>query len=131
MYSLDDVRQSVNEMIVEILALEPEEIRPDARFFADLDGESIDLLELSFRCNKTYKHSVEFQKMLMADQLDVDPSGRLRESSLALIQEKYPFIDLTEYARDPQLDQIQDLLTVDVLAQFVHRVVNTPAAPDA
>ena len=43
------VMQEIRPIVAEVLGLEPEEVTPAARFFDDLGGESIDILELSFR----------------------------------------------------------------------------------
>src|SRR6266478_5637220 len=110
---LDDVRR----LVAEVLALELDEVAAEALFFADLDGESIDLLELSFRLEKHFGVRVRFND-LTANDIELDGEGRLTPASLALLKSKYPFLKLAEFETRP-LERRTDLLTVEAIAGFV------------
>jgi acyl carrier protein len=110
---LDDVRR----LVADVLALEIDEVAPDSLFFADLDGESIDLLELSFRIEKHFGVRVRFND-LTANDIELDGEGRLTPASLALLKSKYPFLKLSEFEIRP-LERRTDLLTVEAIAGFV------------
>lgn len=118
------VEHDIYEMLMDILALERDEIRPDARFMADLGGESIDLLEFSFQCEKKYGVRVKFEQMLGKHELELDANGAITAASLRRIQGDYPFLDTSRLPANPKRDQLVDLLTVQAMMEFVYVIVN-------
>ncbi|MCB9851837.1 MAG: hypothetical protein H6819_01975 [Phycisphaerales bacterium] len=131
MWSDEQLRETLNDMLVEVLAVEPEDLAPDARFFEDLGGESIDVLELTFLAEKRFGRRVEFQRMVAADELDFDQDRRLTEASIAKIGELLPFIDLAQLRRDPRAESLPRLLTVENLFQYLRQIVHSPASGPA
>ena len=67
------------------LELELDEVPAAALFFNDLGGESLDLLELSFRIDKHFGVRVRFND-LTTDAIELDDQGRLTAASLALLK---------------------------------------------
>lgn len=114
-----ELRDSFTDLIVEVLAVEPEEIRPDANFMSDLGGESIDLLELGFLCEKRFDQKIQFQHMVAVDEADGIDNGRLTEAALSKIESSLPFVDIEELRRDPRIDTVQRLLTIENLFRFL------------
>jgi acyl carrier protein len=115
---LDDVRR----LVAEQLELELDEVPAAALFFSDLGGESLDLLELSFRIDKHFGVRVRFHD-LTADAIELDDQGRLTAASLALLRTKFPFLKLDGLETQP-LQRKTDLLTVEALAGFVQMALN-------
>lgn len=128
MWNDEQIRDGLNDMLIELLQVESDELAPDARFFDDLGGESIDILELAFLAEKRFGRRVEFQRMFGADDLEVDQDQRLTAASIAKIGEALPFIDLDDVRRDPVLESLPRLLTVENLFQFLRQNVQSPAA---
>src|SRR5579864_4244260 len=93
---LDDVRR----MIAEVLELELEEVTAPALFFDDLGGESLDLLELSFRFERHFGVRVRFND-LTANAIELDDEGRLTPASLSLLKTKFPFLKLEGFEARP------------------------------
>jgi acyl carrier protein len=122
---LDDVRQ----MIAEVLALDLEEVTAAALFFDDLGGESIDLLELSFRFERHLGVRVRFNDFT-ANIIELDDEGRLTPSSLALLKARFPFLKLEGFDTRP-LARKTDLLTVEAIAGFVQAALDTRDASPA
>ncbi len=110
-------------MIAEGLCLEPEEIRPESRFFADLDGESIELLELSFQCGKHFGIDPQFQKLLPASELEIDAQNRLTPAAIELVKERAPYLDLSAFEQNPKLDHVSDLITVGAICECMRRLM--------
>jgi acyl carrier protein len=121
-----EVLEEVQRLTAEVLQLELEEIRPEARFFGNLGGESIELLELKFRLEKEYGVRVPLLDLKAAD-IELDEQGRLTPSSLALLKSKFPFLRLDGYELRP-LDHRTDLLTIEVIAGFVQMALDLRAA---
>lgn len=120
------------EMIADVLALEPGEVQPDMTWKETLDGESIELLELSFRCEKRFGVRVQFQQMLDQKTLQTDDKGVLTPEALMLLKSRYPFLDLTEFSKDPRIGRITEILTVRTIIEFVRQCVsNAQTLPGA
>src|SRR5882672_4988330 len=90
------VLEEVRRQVAEVLVLDLGEVRPDAMFFSDLDGESLELLELSFKLDKHFGVRVRFND-LTANDIELDEQGRLTASSLALLKTKFPFLKLVGF----------------------------------
>ena len=121
------VLEDVSRIVAEVLAVEAAEVRPDVLFFdQQLDGDSLALLELSFRLEKHFRVRVKFND-LTGDDIELDEQGRLTPSSLALLKSKYPFLKLEGYESRP-LERRTDLLTIEAIAGFVQMALDSRAA---
>jgi len=131
MKPMNEVLQEVREIVADILALELQEVTPAARFFEDLGGESIDVLELSFRCERTYGIKAEFQKIGAA--VRSDDNGMLTAESLSSLRADYKFLDLATIEADPRAERVTELLTVQAIARYVYEALlaKESAAPQA
>jgi len=116
-----EVEGVVREQIVQVLSVEPEEVTPSARFFADLGGESIDLLDLSFRLEKKLGTKIQFDRMFSAEELPRDEQGRLTPEAAAAVHAKYPSLKVEHLKDRPVVAVIQEVLTVGLIADFVCR----------
>ena len=111
------VLEDVRRLVAEILALEFDEVLPEALFFDDLDGESIDLIELSFRLERLYGVRVRFQE-LSEDELNFDDQGCLTPESLGLLRTKFPFLKLEGF-ETRSLNRRTAFLSIEAIAGFV------------
>ena len=114
-----EFRERFESILEDTLAVDRDEVVPTARFFHDLSGESIDLLDLSFQCQKEFGAKVEFQKMIDATMLEFDDDGRVKADSIHQLERQWPFVDTNRLGPSPTVDDLQGLLTVDALAAFV------------
>ena len=117
------VLAEVQSIVAEVLACEPEEATPHARFFNDLGGESIDFLDLTFRCEKHFRVKLGMEKMLDAEYAATDEAGVLTPQSLAKLQERFAFLDFSQLPEQATKAQLADLLTVEAIAQFVSQAI--------
>jgi acyl carrier protein len=123
METTDQIQDAVREIMAETLAVEPEEIVPSARFFQDLGGESIDLIDLSFRCEKRFGVKVRFEEFSRAAELATDANGVLRPEAIADLKTRFPFFDYARFPENPRGSQLSDLLTVDAITHVVRAAV--------
>lgn len=128
MPSDETIRADLSEIMVDILGVEPEEIVPDARFFSDLGGESIDLLDLSFRCEQRFKTKIAFQQMLDPSALEVGGDGALTDEAMRTLKAKLPFFDWEKAPAKIKLDGVQDLLTVEAIARYLTHTLSAQQA---
>jgi len=117
MKTMNEVLHEVQAIVADILALELSEVTPTARFFEDLGGESIDALELAFKCEKLYGIKAEFQKIGVG--VVTDDNGILTPESLAKLKSNN-FLDLAAIEADPRAERVTELLTVGAIARYVH-----------
>lgn len=128
MISADELSDVLEDMLAEVLGLEREEITPSARFFNDLGGESIDLLDLDFRIEKHFGHRADLQKLNVADRIQTDESGRLTVHSARALQSQFPSLDVEKLAAAPGGVDLRGLLTVHIITDFVrHRLTEAGA----
>ena len=64
---------------------------PESNFFSDLGGESIDLIDLGFRCRQAFGITPQFTKLTASDW-EVDAGGVLLPESRQRIEEAYPMM---------------------------------------
>ena len=114
-----EIEDSVREIVAETLAVGPDEVVPSARFFEDLGGESIDLLDLSFRCEKQFGVKIPFADLGRLDEFPTDSDGKLTADALAHLETKYPFLDYARLREDPHLSRLTEMLTVENITRFV------------
>ncbi len=120
-YSQNEILHGVRQDISECLGQDFDDVTPGATFFNDLGGESIDVIDLSFRCEKRFGVRIAIQS-LMAN-LQLDPTGHLSEASLGDLEAKAPEIDWSARIAAMSGNDPRDLLTVDLIAELVRREV--------
>ncbi len=119
MKDFETILKDVEGIVAEVLALEPEEITPDARFREDLGGESIDFLELSFHCKKHFGIDAGLQKLASPEEFPTQEDGRFTPKAVAKFKNRYPFLDDERFDDDPTPDRVISLFTVENIARLV------------
>ncbi|GMU81461.1 MAG: hypothetical protein AMXMBFR47_13320 [Planctomycetota bacterium] len=121
------IAEVVRDQICDVLCVEPDAATPDARWFEDLDGESIDLLDLGFRLGKIYGRPIEIGRQL-SGEINTDTRGVVSIAFLEKLAADFPFLPLGRLPAEPNAEDLKQLLTVDVITRFVEMQVNQPAA---
>lgn len=117
----------VREQICDVLCVEPDAATPDARWFDDLDGESIDLLDLGFRLGKLYGKTIEIGRQL-SGEIDTDERGIVSGAYREKLRTQFPFLPLNRLPAAATAEDLKQLLTVDVITRFVEMQVSQPVA---
>ena len=119
----DEIMPVLSDILCEILSLEPDEVNPNANFFDDLGGESLEVLELSFHCEKKFGVRIDFKKLFDSNTLSVNDDGSLPEIAILELEKQFPFLDL-QNARNPQKGNVfQSLFTVQTIAGLVQQTL--------
>lgn len=117
-----EVFEKVQEVLEEALGVDPEEVTPTATIGEDLGAESIDYLDISFRLEKTFDIKIGetemFDQSVLSDPQYVQ-DGRVTEDGLAKLKERMPHADWSNFEQDPQVDNLGDVFTVDMVCKFV------------
>ncbi|MFZ9011306.1 MAG: acyl carrier protein [Planctomycetota bacterium] len=121
--SRDEVYEEVKEVLIDALGLDDDEVTPKSTLMGDLGAESIDFLDIVFRLEKAFDIKVPREELFPAEAVLNNPEfvsgGILTEKGLAELRDKMPHTDLTEFEKDPNVNNIADLFTVDAIVNFV------------
>ena len=126
--SRDEIFEKVQEVLVDALGLDDDEVTNEATLMGDLGAESIDFLDIVFRLEKTFDIKVPREELFPAEAVLNNPefvsNGKLTDKGLAELKDKMPHTDLTEFEKDPDVNKIADLFTVDAIVNFIETKVN-------
>ena len=120
-----DVLCAVQEILEDVLAANPEEATPDANFFDDLGGESIDILDLAFRCEKRFGARMPFKDLTSSDPSFVDADGNFSESGAAALKARCPWLDESQIRGQTP----RSLFTVGFIARVVQHSIEAAERP--
>jgi acyl carrier protein len=102
--------QQLRPIVAEILGLEEDEVCPAAHWELDLGGESIDLLDLSFRLEREFGVKFRLPGITSAD-LTLDERGFLAPDALERLRSQFPLLELQVWETRPFTRPL-DLITV-------------------
>ena len=121
--SRDEIFKQVQEVLVDALGVDDDEITTEATLMADLGAESIDFLDIVFRLEKTFGIKIPREELFPAENLmnnsELISNGKLTEKGLAELKDKMPHTDLAAFEKDPDINKLGDLFTVDAIVNFV------------
>lgn len=122
MATKDEIFSKVQEALVDALGVEDDEVTPEATLQDDLGAESIDFLDIVFRLEKSFDIKIERGELIPEDLLsstDYVEEGKLNDAGLALLKERMPFADLSQFEADPVVQNLGKHLTVSDMCAFV------------
>lgn len=119
---VERVLNELRPMIADLLAVEIDEIVAEARFFEDLGGESIDVLELAFRCEKLYGVKVPVQRLGGAD-VPLDDTGAPTAEAITKLHEQFPWIETSRLKELASAGRLTELFTVEAISRLVARAI--------
>ncbi len=132
MMTEDEILDRLRPLLVEVLGVAPEKIRPESVLVADLGAESIDLLDLSFRIEETFNVSIESNeiereasKRLPGGAYERD--GRLTDEALAEIRKSSPDLDQGKLVPGLRKMDLPSLLTVRFFVNLIARKLTDKA----
>lgn len=126
------IESTVKAILVDVLAVDEREVTPAARFFVDLPGESIELLELGFQIKKRLCIDIDFNRIFAGDLVRTDASGAVTPDSRARLAAEFPFLPIDRLPRNatPQV-LVHELLTVAAIVSLVIRQSHRAGAAQA
>ena len=118
--SRDEVYSKVQGVLVDALGVDEEQVKPTARLKQDLGAESIDFLDIVFRLEKAFGIKIP-RGELVPENVLTDPNyvqnGKVTPAGMTELKKRMPYVDLTEFEKDPQVDQLP--FTVDAVVRYV------------
>lgn len=120
----DEIYLKVKDTLVEALTVEPEEVTPNATLVGDLGMESIDFLDIVFRLEKMFGIKIP-QEEIMPREILSNPAfvtnKKLNAQGIAALQAAMPHADLTEFLKDPDIEQLPSVFTVNTIVRFIEQ----------
>ncbi|GHT25426.1 acyl carrier protein [Planctomycetales bacterium] len=126
MPSKEEIYDGVKDDLIEALALEDDEITPNATLIGDLGAESIDLLDIVYRLEKRYNIKIERGELAPEDIVNDTTGkyvveGKFTDDGLAEIRKRLPNADLSAFEKNPVVTNLTTILTVKDLCYLVEQ----------
>jgi acyl carrier protein len=122
-----DVDSAVKEAVVEALALDDDEVTPDSTLMDDLGAESIDLLDILFRIEKSTGVKIEasdlgdYMQGGIPDDEFSDENEVITEKGAEHLQTVMPQTNPADLAGSLKADEVITLFTVQNLVEMVKK----------
>jgi len=124
----EEVVQKVQAALVDALAVDDDEVTPEATMVGDLGAESIDFLDIVFRLEKAFDIEIPRSELFPEDILtnaEYVEDGIVTANGLEQLKERMPFADLTKFEANPAVQDFGNLLTVSDLCRYLEIKVGT------
>jgi len=123
MPSQEEIYNKVSATLVEALNVEEDDIKPTATLQGDLGAESIDFLDIVFRLEREFGIKIPRGELFPESIFQGDPefvqNGRVTVKGLEELRSKMPFADLSQFERNPEVRNLSDLFTVQLIARYI------------
>ncbi len=125
-----EIFDKVKQALVDALSVDEGEVKESSSLMRDLGAESIDILDITFRLEKSFNIKIPQEELTPRDLLS-NPAyvtnKKLNAEGLALLKQRIPHADFSEFEKDPDIDKIIDTFTVGTIVNFVELKVNQAA----
>jgi acyl carrier protein len=120
--SQDEIFEKVQEALVDTLGVDDDEVSQDATLVGDLGAESIDFLDIVFKLEKSFDISIPREELSPEDILTNSQyvqDGVVTDEGMAELKRRMPWADLSEFEKNPRVQDFGNLLTVGDLCNYV------------
>ena len=119
----DEIFQKVAATLVEALNVDEDQVTPASTLQGDLGAESIDFLDIVFRLEREFSIKIPRNELFPESIFQGDPEfvkdGKVTAKGLAELRSKMPYADLSEFEKNPTLEGISDLFTVNLIVSYI------------
>jgi acyl carrier protein len=119
----EEIYNKVSATLVEALNVDEEDIKPTSTLQGDLGAESIDFLDIVFRLEREFGIKIPrgelFPESIFQGDPDLVQDGRVTAKGLDELRSKMPFADLSQFEQNPEVGNLSDLFTVDLIARYI------------
>jgi acyl carrier protein len=131
MPSQEEIFNKVSATLVEALNVDEEEIKPTSTLQGDLGAESIDFLDIVFRLEREFAIKIPRGELFPESIFQGDPEfvqdGKVTNKGLVELRNKMPFADLSDFEKNPEVNAISDLFTVDMITRYIQGKLGQPS----
>ena len=119
----DEVFNKIKEILSAALGVEDEDVRVDSSLVRDLGAESIDFIDIIFRLEKGFDLKIPsgelFPGHILNDERFVK-EGRVTPDGISELKARVSYMDVDTFAKDPQVSQLSDFFTVQMITRYIH-----------
>jgi acyl carrier protein len=119
----DEIFQKVAATLVEALNVDEDQVTLASTLQGDLGAESIDFLDIVFRLEREFSIKIPRNELFPESIFQGDPEfvkdGKVTAKGLAELRAKMPYANLAEFEKNPTLEGISDLFTVDLIVSYI------------
>ena len=122
MANRDEIFEKVREVFVDALEADVADVHLVATLVDDLGAESIDLLDIVFQLEKAFNIKIDRGELIPVDMLndaEFVHEGKLTAAGLAKLREALPSADLEAFSKNPMVQNIAKVLTVQDMVNIV------------
>jgi acyl carrier protein len=122
MPSQEEIFSKVQTALVDALALDEDDVTPDATLQGDLGAESIDYLDIMFKLEKAFNIKIQREELFPEDifkNAQYVQNGKVTAEGMTLLKKRLPFIDLTKFEANPAVQTFGSMLTVQDMVRYV------------
>ncbi len=121
----DEILDKVRSTLVDALGVDDDEVSPESTLVGDLGAESIDFLDIVFRLEKNFGVKIPRGELFPENFASADSTfvkdGMVTPEGLVELKKRMPHADVDSLAKDPKVENIQDLFTVTMIVNFLER----------
>lgn len=118
----EEIFAKVQEALVDALGVDDDEVTEDATLVGDLGAESIDFLDIVFKLEKAFDITIPREELSPEDILTNSQyvqDGVVTGEGMAELKRRMPWADLSEFEKNPRVQDFGNLLTVGDLCSYV------------
>ena len=128
MSSADNIFDQVRNTLIDALGVDDSEVTPDASLTRDLGAESIDFLDIVFRLEKAFDIKIPrgdlFPENVLTDP-DFVADGKVADKGIDELRKRLPHADVDKFAENPNVQDIGDLFTVEMITRYIAQKIET------
>ena len=128
MPSKEDIFNGVKEALVDSLAVDDEDVTPDATLVGDLGAESIDILDIIYRLEKNFGIKIDQAELIPSDLINSpefkQDDGKLTPSGVAELRKRLPYANLDAFEKNPLVQNIATVLTVNDMCYLIESKIH-------
>lgn len=115
----DRIEDRLRAVSMEVLGVDdPEEMSAEALMEA-IREESIDVLDLQFRCEREFRVRMDVNRLVDPAMLGPLPDGKLSAEAIRRLREQLPFLETGGVQLGAPIDSLRDLLTFENVARII------------
>lgn len=126
----DEILKKVQTVLVDALAVDDEDVTPEASLTKDLGAESIDFLDIQFKLEQAFGFKIAQGEMFPEDLLknpDFVKEGKVTAAGMAQLRVRLPHVNFATFEADPQATKLGQMFTVDAVVTFVENKLKKAA----
>jgi acyl carrier protein len=119
----DSIYRKVSAVLGASLNVDEEVITPTSTLQGDLGAESIDFLDIVFRLERAFDIKIPrdelFPELVFARLPGFGDDGRVTPKGVQELRTGMPFANLTEVAKSPEVSNIANPVTVQMIMRYI------------